>query len=171
MADLLSHVLIGHIVKRLSPWSSGALAFAVGSALPDVAGRMPRVALFLLERKGDLGAPPMAYDIWSASHLPIPYVVLCVLIALVTPSLHRKMVFRNVILGGLGHMAVDFTQTHIDPTIYRYLWPFTFEGMELGWVGTEASLAWLPALIPLAGLVEWRHRRRARIASETPADR
>lgn len=162
LADLLSHVLVGHIAKRLSPWPRGALIFAVGSALPDVVGRVPRIVMGMVDVRGRLAIPPMLYDLWNALHLPIPFLILCALIALAAPARFRRPLWRNLALGGLLHMAVDFTQHHIDPTIYKCLWPFSFQGWELGWVSTEASLAWLPWLAPAALLVEAWHRRRAR---------
>lgn len=164
MADLLTHVLVGHICKRLSPWPAEGVLFAVGSVLPDLAGRVPRIALDLLDPTGAWALPPMAFDVWSATHTPLTYLVLCLLLALWCPLSWRHVVWRNLALGGLLHLGLDFFQTHINPATYRYLFPFSFAGWELGWVGTEESLAWIPWLVPVALFAEGRYRWRRRIS-------
>lgn len=159
MADLLSHALIAHTVKRLSPFGKGAYLFFVGTLLPDVLGRAPRILLHMFTPK-DWTVSPVVMELWNVAHTPIPFVVLMAAVAFLWPEKKRLKVFANLSLGGLVHIAVDVTQWHIEGNVYRLLWPISEKGYELGWVGTEASLSWIPYLIPLALGGEWVHRRR-----------
>lgn len=169
MADLLSHVLIAHVVKRLSPWPRGVLAFAIGTTLPDVAGRVPRVVLNILDRTGEASLPPLLGAVWGVLHVPVPFVVLCTFLALLFPIQEQRVsLFRNLCLGGLLHLAVDFLQVHIDGGSYPIFFPVSIKGYELGWVSTEASLDWIPWLVPAALMAEGWYRRRAREQDQLP---
>lgn len=156
MADLLSHGLIALLGKRLSPWPKGAYLFVLGTLLPDALGRAPRV----IHQMSDLPLPPWSVEVWNVAHLPLPFLALVGALSFFWPEEGRQRVFANLALGGLLHMAIDYLQWHAEGDVYRLLFPLSDAGSELGWIGTEASLYWLPILIPLGILVEWRYRRR-----------
>lgn len=115
----------------------------------------------IIDRNGDAAFPPLLGAVWGVLHVPIPFVLLSVFLALLYPvQSERVSLFRNVCLGGLLHLAVDFLQVHIDGGSYPVFFPFSLKGYELGWVSTEASLDWIPWLVPIALLAEGWYRRR-----------
>lgn len=161
MADLLTHVAVGHILKRLSPQPSHPVLFALGNAAPDLIGRAPGLALYGLETvlKQD-----MPYSItlgFDAFHMPVSYTLSCLLLAWLLPRAWRRVVFLNLLLGGYLHFVVDLMQTHMDGG-YRLFFPFSWVDFELGWIGSEDSLYLALPLTLLAGLVELRFRRKGR---------
>lgn len=170
MADLLTHVAVGHILKRLSPHPSHPVLFALGNAAPDLIGRAPGLALYVLET---LLKQDMPYSItlgFDAFHMPVSYTLSCLLLAWLLPEAWRKLVFLNLLLGGFLHFLVDLTQTHMDGG-YRLFFPFSWVDFELGWIGSEDSLFVAAPLALCALAVEIRYRRRAKRLAEEQSQR
>lgn len=166
MADLVTHLLLNQLAgqRRLEPV---ALAwFVSGAVVPDLASRVPRMALLAGLERGVVTASETTRLVLfglDLPHLPIGLAGVCVVAAALTPRrwLPRKGRPRAgllLLLGGLLHLGIDVFQAHIEPA-YRYLWPLVSTRFELGWIGTESSLVALPFL---GALVWWTRPRTQR---------
>ncbi len=162
MADLVTHIAVGHLLKRTSRRPEHPLIFALGACLPDLLGRVPGLLAAGLDNLiGIELAPYFAFGV-DALHTPIPYTLCCLFFAYLVQEPQRRMVFWNLTLGGFTHFAVDLPQTHIAGG-YRLLFPFSWFELELQWFSTEASLKVAPWLALAALGVELWFQRRARV--------
>jgi hypothetical protein len=160
--DLLTHAGIGLLVRAGAP-RSPLVWFVVGSTLPDLASRLPGLGMVLASWLLGFGLPVNVLEATGLGHMPLPYLVLCGLIALLLPEDLRWTAWLNLSLGGLLHLALDTAQTHLVGG-YRLLYPFSMQRWELGLIETEDSLALLPWLalvvaVVLAGRAWWSRRR------------
>jgi len=166
MPDLLTHAAIGALVRSEAP-RQGLLWFVVGSMLPDVASRLPALGLVTACGWFDFSVPLPLLEGLSVCHTPLPYLVLCWLLALCLPRAVRAVAWINLSLAGVLHLALDATQRHLGDG-YRLLFPLVNTKWELGWIDAEASLRYLPltgAVVLLAlGIRWWRRRRRGGLA-------
>lgn len=160
MADLLTHIAIGHLLKRVSPWPTHPLLFALGTTVPDLVGRAPGLALYLLEVWTKRDMPYIVTLGFDAFHMPIPFTLACLMVAWMVPVDFRRTLFWNLLLGGYLHFGVDVFQSHIDSG-YRLFFPLSWVDFELGWIGSEDSLyVAVPLALGALGVEVWYRRRQ-----------
>ncbi len=169
MADLVSHGLTGWIlgVRRLDRPSLGWLV--AGTLLPDLASRLPRLALHFGVEGGlvaSSGTTLRLIEGLEFPHTPAGLVLVVGLVAVALPELlvlplSRRRVAAMLGAGGALHLALDLLQLHLAPA-YPLAYPFTIDRWELGWVSTEASLIALPLLVAAAWAVTPRTQRGGR---------
>lgn len=155
MPDLFTHVSVGLFVRSRAP-RSPLVWFVIGSCLPDLASRLPGLGLAALAWLLDLRLPLPVLEATGLCHNPIPYLVLCLLVTMCLPEAMRRCALFNLAAGGLLHLAMDTTQTHLNGGYYL-LYPFTLRRFELGWIEADASLSVMPYLVVGAlGVLGWR---------------
>lgn len=164
MADLVSHLLINRLAgHRLGPGVRGW--FISGAVVPDLAGRVPEVVLRGLASLGffDAGWAGRVGRGFDCLHTPVGIAATAAFLAAATPERFLRPLSRPgaavaLLLGGALHLAIDVLQIHIRPS-YALLFPFSTRRWELAVVGSEASVFWLPVLLPLVlGLWVWERR-------------
>lgn len=161
MPDLLTHAAIGAMLRARAPWHSMGW-FVLGSVLPDLASRLPVLGLVNASSAFGLTVSLPLLEGLSVCHTPLPYLLLCWLVALLVPRAHRAVAWWNLSAAGLLHLALDATQQHLQGG-YMLLFPLSITRWELGWVQAETSLKVLPLLAVAVGVVLgvrwWRGRR------------
>lgn len=160
MADLAAHVLVNHIagVRLVDRCRLGFLVS--GAILPDLASRVPRIVLNGAVEIGWVESSTTTFRAMLGldfPHTPLGVVLVALLVALLLPGRlveppGRRAAASMLGLGGLVHLLVDLLQHHLMPG-YRYLYPFSIEAFEIGWVSTELSLASIPILLLTAWLL------------------
>ncbi len=169
MPDLFTHASIGLFARSRAP-RSPLVWFVIGSCLPDLASRLPGLGLAALAWLLDLQFPLPVLEATGLCHNPIPYLVLCLLVAMCLPAALRSTALVNLAAGGLLHLAIDTTQTHLNGGYYL-LYPFTLRRFELGWIESDASLSVMPYLVTGAlGVLGWRLWRVSRSGRSRGAD-
>ena len=168
MPDLLTHAAIGALL-RVRASRSPLVWFVVGSCLPDLASRLFGLGIAAASWIAGFRVSVAVLEATGLAHVPLPYLVLCLLLALLLPRSVRSMAFVNLALGGSLHFALDTLQTHINGGYYL-LYPISMRRMELAWIDTADSLAWLPFLAVGVGVVYgvrswWSRRVRTGTAS------
>jgi hypothetical protein len=165
--------LVTHLCTALLPgaFTRGRLVplVAVGTVLPDAVGRAVPLALERVAGAG-LAVPPWALWPWAALHEPVGWLALCSAIGATFVCRDRVPATVALWLGCALHTALDVLQHHHGEG-YLLLAPFSAARLELGWIGSEATVplapplaavtaaAWLPAAVEAAGLVPpWRPR-------------
>ena len=158
MPDLITHVAIGHLIKR--PFelkkSNPAIVplrtlFYLGTILPDILTR-PWYILF-----------PGTLEWTYPFHTPIGMVLTCSLLALLFESSLRKKAFYYL-LGGAGlHFLLDGCQKHITYNEF-WLYPFSWKGFgfRLFWAGD--IIPYIPLFIGMVVVMEvciyfYQHRK------------
>ena len=164
MPDLLTHASVGVFVRGKAA-RRALVWFVVGSCLPDLASRLPGLGLALAAWLLGVQIPLPMLEATGLCHNPLPYLVLSLLVAMCLPAQIRWIAWVNLVAGGLLHLAIDTTQTHLNGG-YNLLYPFTLMRFELGWIEADASLSVLPYLATGAlfvlGWRIWRFRRSGR---------
>jgi hypothetical protein len=173
VADLLSHLLVNHLVGSPRLRDRALTWFVSGAVVPDLAARVPRMGLHFAMNRG--WVEPKA---WTrvlgfgveVAHVPVGVGLICLAVVALVPAGWlpvggRRGAFGWLCGGALLHLAVDLLQAHITPA-YALLWPFSERRWEVGCMSTEASLFAIPALV---GLVWLRSSRRFRTQRATPA--
>ncbi len=169
MPDLLTHTLLNAALPAGTLRPSRLVCFVVGGVIPDLASRVPALALSrglqpLLKGRG----PDIDWLILGTDflHIPIGIVLLALLVGAGLPKFLLSGLGRWEIVGLLTagaslHLLLDSMQHHLRST-YLYLFPFSMQPCELGWFGAEASLTWWPWLVPVTAaslaLCWWRWR-------------
>lgn len=161
MADLVTHLctvlLPGAFVRsRFVPIA------ALGVLLPDLSARAVPVAIGSAIEAG-LPLPLEAVWPWSAFHEPLGVVLVATGLSLLFVERDRRGVWRALVLGGAAHLCLDLLQDHHGRG-YALLAPFSTLTFELGWIGSEATVAWAPALALLTAIAWtvrfWRARQQ-----------
>lgn len=160
MADLLSHGLVGWIAGARSLDRVGLGWLVAGTVLPDLASRVPRVALETMGVHGLISGGAFWRRVslgLELPHTPVGVVLVAVFVAAVLPSnwsmpSARRRIAMLLAGGGALHLLLDLLQEHITPG-YHLLYPISATTWELGWLSTEASLAALPGLALVAWLM------------------
>ena len=160
MADLLTHMGTALLAKATTR-GTGTGVFVVGVTLPDLAARLPGMALQELGERG-LAIPEPLYHASSVLHQPLGMALLCLLIASFFQGPQQRLVFWNLLGGCLLHLAVDMLQGHVGGG-HLLLFPLSTQDYELGWMGTETSVLVAPLLLA-AGYGLWRWRDRTGVA-------
>lgn len=157
MPDLVTHVALGHILRRpyeaLRPDPDDAskrLLFYLGIILPDVLSR-PLYILF-----------PGVHDWVVAFHTPAGLLAASGLLASRFEKPFRGVVFRFLAGGGLFHFLTDCFQKQVTGNNF-WLFPFSYHnfGYGLFWAGEAMTFA--PVWVGLAVLMEiglWLFRAR-----------
>jgi len=164
VADLFTHSCTAVLYKAAADRQGTALkdgtlaVFVAGTCLPDFLGRVPPMAL--TEARWSLPwIPEWTVYLWGPLHMPSGILVTSYLLSFFFPEPGRARVFRNLLGGGLLHMAVDVLQHHFGVG-YLLLFPFSLWDYEAGVIGSETTVLIVPFLLPLTLLVaRWRWRR------------
>ncbi|MBN2798592.1 MAG: hypothetical protein JXX28_05535 [Deltaproteobacteria bacterium] len=164
MPDLVTHLcaalLPAGLLRRIP-----VAEFAVGAVLPDVASRVPSIALELLRRGGVPIHEGISHPI-SVIHTPLGAGALAILTAeLLAPELRARG--RRWILAGVAvHFALDLAQDH-DGNGYYVLFPLSTWDWEAALISSEATVSLAPWLAGITALV-WGWRWWRRRPSEPP---
>ncbi|MEZ4237475.1 MAG: hypothetical protein R3F59_15275, partial [Myxococcota bacterium] len=145
MTHLCTALLPGAVVRgRLVPLC------AVGTVLPDAFGRAIPLSL---ERLAGLGVavPPIALWPWSALHEPVGWAAVSVALGTAFVARDRTPATLALMAGCALHTALDVLQDHHGEG-YLLLAPLSPARFELGWIGSEATVAvaWPLAAVTLA---------------------
>jgi len=168
--DLLTHAGIAVFARFRAP-RSALIWFVAGSCLPDLASRLPGLALAMASWLLGISVPLSVLEATGLCHNPLPYLVLCPLVALCLPAQVRRVAFVNLVAGGLVHLALDTAQTHLNGGYYL-LYPFTLRRFELGWIEADASMVVLPYLaVGALAMLGWRFWRFKRSGRSRPGGR
>ena len=160
MADLVTHACTALLPGAL--FRSRFLPFVVvGTVLPDALGRAVPLALERLLAYG-LPVPMPVLWAWSGLHEPIGAALCALVLALAFREGDRRRVLLALWGGCALHTAVDVLQDHHGEG-YVLLAPLSDLDFELGWIGSEATVAvagplalltaaaWAPAAIGAIG--------------------
>jgi len=137
--DPLTHVCIAYLAGRAVRLRRGLAAFLIGTLLPDVLTSVPTTVLG-------------GYWFWAPAHTPVGVLVWGYAASLLFRREDRRLAFACLVAGGWLAVALDVLQDHISGG-YMLLFPFSWAEYELHLIGPEASLSWLPFLVPAAVLV------------------
>lgn len=156
MADLVTHVCTALLPGAL--FRSRFLPFVVvGTVWPDALGRAVPLAL---ERLYAVGVPvpmPVLWA-WAGLHEPIGAALSALVLAFAFAEADRGRVLLALWTGCALHTGVDVLQAHHGEG-YVLLAPLSDLDFELGWIGSEATVAiagplaivtaaaWIPAAI------------------------
>jgi membrane-bound metal-dependent hydrolase YbcI (DUF457 family) len=163
--DAVTHLCSGLLLHALAPEGQPrryAPLFVAGAVLPDLLSRAPAGVLSLVH--GHLvPLPPVLLYCWAPLHLPAGIALWSALLALLTPVGQRPRAFLALLAGGGLHVALDLCQRHVGLG-YPLLAPFSSRDFELGLMGSESTVAWVPVTVAVTG-VAWalstlRRRRR-----------
>lgn len=161
MADLVTHLCTALLPGSLLG-APRATWLALGAVLPDLASRVPGLLLDLVRSAG-VDLPAYLHAPLSVLHMPIG--VLCggVLLGPLVHPTQRAQAVRWLIAGGMLHLAVDALQDH-HGLGYFLFFPLNTGRYELGWIGSEATVAWAPWLALLTAVARgirllWLRRR------------
>ena len=141
MPDPLSHVCLAYLAGRASRLRRSMPTFLVGTLLPDILTSTPAALL------GGQG-----YWFFAPAHMPVGVLLWGYAASLLFRREDRGLVFGSLVAGGWLALALDLLQDHIAGG-YMLLFPFSWREFELHLVSPEASIAWLPILVPAAALV------------------
>lgn len=150
MADLITHGCVAVLARLNSQSARWVPTFVAGTCLPDVS-RVPAIVLTRL-RYDFPQIPEWACYIWGPLHVPAGILLQSYLVALLFAESDRPVAFRNLLAGGMLHLAVDLLQFHFGMG-YMLLFPLTTWDFEFGWIGSEATVPLVPVLLPLTILL------------------
>lgn len=146
MPDLVTHACTALLPAAFLP---GARAWAIavpatlGAVLPDLVSRGPSIALDTLVDLG-VALPPFWADASDILHTPLAMVGVCGLLAYgLFADGERREVFTWLVVGSLGHLALDACQDHGGHG-YPLLFPLSVQRWELGWFDADGSVVWAP---------------------------
>jgi hypothetical protein len=160
VADLVTHLCTA-LLPGVLLTAPRATWLALGAVAPDFAARVPGLALDILRRlsvpiPGNIESPLAVF------HMPIGIVCGAVIVAQVVHPKQRRQALLWLVAGGILHLAVDILQDHHGHG-YFLLFPFSTHRYELGWIGSEATVAWAPFLALVTAAVwgvRWAWRRQ-----------
>ena len=159
MADLVTHSCVAYLVKAI-PGRPDAATFVLGTCLPDLLSRVPSMGLTAL-RAHVPAIPEWLIYVWGPLHMPIGILLAAYVCAFAFPEARRRVVFLNLLGGGVLHLLVDMLQHHFGVG-YLIFFPFSNWDFELGWIGSEDTVRIVPILAPITVAVGvWRRRRDA----------
>jgi len=150
--DALTH-LCGGLLARAGWRGPMVPVFVAGAMLPDVLSRLPIAALLFFSRHVH-ALPDFAFDGWMPLHLPAGIVLWSLLLTMFSPEGMRRPVLGNLLAGATLHVALDLCQRHVGLG-YPLLLPFSGRDLEMGIFGSEATIPWLPVLVPMTALAWW----------------
>ncbi len=159
MADLFTHASLAVLVRLGQKHPRGVATFVAGTCLPDLA-RVPATVL-TRARWSWPEIPEWLCYVWAPLHLPAGMLGVSFLVALLFPENKRKFAFLNLFAGGLFHLVVDLMQTHLGLG-YLLFFPLSDWDFELGWLGSETTVLWVPFLVPFTLTAGWWRWKRGR---------
>ncbi len=160
MADLVTHI-------GTALWTKAGLGtphtplFVVGVVLPDLAARVPSMAL---TQANQLGAPVPTKLVYAFEvlHMPLGLAAVTLLLALTwSVASERPRVWAELFGGAMLHQAVDLLQHHFGVG-YFLGWPFWRGHFELGLIGSEDTVMAAPVVAASGAAAWWMRRRRER---------
>ncbi len=169
MADLITHsctallwkvATVGPVTPSSSRWRlpPTLATFVLGTCLPDLLGRVPAMGLLVASWQFPQ-IPSWTIYFWSVFHMPVGIALTSVIVAQCWRAGERAGAFRQLLGGGMLHVAVDLLQTHLGVG-YLLLFPFSTWDYEMGLIGSEDTVKIVPVLLPLTvGLCLWRWGR------------
>lgn len=158
MADLITHTCTA-LLWKAGTGGDRVAVFVAGTCFPDLLSRVPAMSLTWL-RWSVPAIPEWLIYLWGPIHMPAGIVTTAWLLSFLFPAAGRPAVFRNLLGGGLLHLAVDLLQRHFGVG-YLLLFPFSQWDFEIGVIGSEDTVLIVPFLVPItAGLGWWRWGRR-----------
>ena len=139
MPDLITHVTLSHVLRRLFDLANGQkpvnhfrILFYIGTVLPDVLTRPFYIIL------------PINIDWTVALHTPLGALLSCSIFALLFEVKIRKIAFLNL-TGGAGiHFLLDSLQKQVSGDNF-WLFPLSYKDFSFG-------LMWAGDIIPLIPL-------------------
>jgi hypothetical protein len=147
---------VTHLCTALLPMSLTGSRFtpvlALGAVLPDLCSRLPSTSLDILIRAG-APVPRWAPHLFTPMHMPYGALLGCLILALLFHERERAAILGWLVAGVALHFGADVLQDHHGEG-YRLLFPFDLGKYELGWIGSEATVAWAPWLA-LVTAVAW----------------
>lgn len=154
MADLVTHLCSGLLPAAIfAPRWMGPVA--LGAVLPDLSGRVPQIVLSKFD-----GLPMGVVWAFDVAHTPVAQVLLCGIVAMAFAT-RRGAVFGALLVGVAAHFLLDVLQNHHGHG-YHLLFPFDSGRYELGWIGSEATVAYAPwvllCTLPVVGWRVWSRR-------------
>lgn len=153
MADLITHACTALLAKAPYRRPVHVATFLAGTCLPDLIGRVPAMALTKLRYTLPAIPEALVYP-WNVVHMPFGLLCTAYLLTFVFREGDRPPVFRNLVGGGLLHLAVDLLQFHFGVG-YLLLFPFSTWDYEIGCIGSEDTVRIVPVLAPFTALVCW----------------
>lgn len=156
MADLITHTCVAILIKAAMRRPLHTGIFVAGTCTPDVLGRVPPMGLTVL-RWSVPAIPEWAIYMFGPLHMPVGILLSAYALSFLFAPPLRGAAFRNLLGGGILHIAVDLVQRHLGVG-YMLLFPFSTWDFEFGWIGSEDTVYAAPFLVPITILV-WRWRR------------
>lgn len=150
MADLVTHGCLALLLKAPTKRRYAA-TFVLGTMLPDVLSRAPFVALTWLHSE-IVELPLWLLYCWVPCHLPVGMLLVALALSQLYGSGQQLRAGLNLLGGMALHLGIDLLQDHLDQG-YVLLWPLSDASVELGWIGTEATVFAAPVLLPLTAWV------------------
>jgi membrane-bound metal-dependent hydrolase YbcI (DUF457 family) len=161
MPDLVTH-LASALVPGAAMRLDRAALLALGTALPDLAGRVPGLFAGGLYVIG-VPVPSGIEGPFGALHLPVGATLASLMLAFALPERDRPVGAALLTAGALMHLLLDVMQDHRgygSPLFF----PLSTVRIELGWFGPEATVPYAPAFAAVAavawGLRAWWASRR-----------
>lgn len=173
MADLVTHASVAFLC-RVPCRSRMVPVFVLGSVLPDVFSRVPSILAWGFHQRVH-PLPDMLLYCWTPAHLPAGILVWTLLLTCLFREAERPAVFGNLLAGAGLHLFLDLLQHHHGQG-YVVGFPFTDAQVELGLLGSEATVPWALPLAALAAITWWGPRlwgaaRRKKRHRATPPSR
>jgi uncharacterized membrane protein len=163
VADLVTHLATA-LIPGVGLRADRAVLLALGSALPDLGGRVPGLVAEALDLAG-FAVPEAIYAPFGVLHQPLGASLLAVALAFVLDPRDRAVGAGLLVLGVALHLGLDVFQFHHGYG-YFLLAPLSFQRFELGWMGAEATVPLAPWLAlatagvwAVRGVLAWRRRR------------
>lgn len=155
MADLLVHVASAFAVGR--PLRDGRLRsiLYLGVCLPDM---LYKAMLFLGNSTNWLCEP---------THTPLGLLPFCYVGAMLFEESWRKRAFTALVAGGWLHLLFDLGKDYLGSGVILWAFPFSMDGVELGWYRAEDSVYFMLPALAVMGLMELFCRRR--VSARPPA--
>ncbi len=164
VADLVTHLCSVLIPGTLLP-KPVVTALAVGTAVPDLAARLPAVGLGMIRRAG-APIPGSADAVFEVCHMPVGIVLTSILLGTLVHPDQRRSATTALVLGGALHMAMDVLQNHFGNGYYM-CFPFSVSRWELGWIGSEATVPlapWFASVTAVLWASRWLYDRRRHLS-------
>lgn len=153
MADLITHACTALLAKLPQRRPVHVATFLAGTCLPDLIGRVPAMALTRLRYTLPDVPEALIYP-WNVVHMPFGLLCTAYLLTFLFPEADRAPVFRNLVGGGVLHLAVDLLQFHFGVG-YLLLFPLSTWDYEIGCIGSEDTVRIVPFLAPLTAILCW----------------
>jgi len=154
LADLVTHACVALLWKAASRRPHIA-SFVAGTLLPDLLCRLPGIGFTALSHR-DVDVPWVLLVGWEPLHLPIGMALASYALALLFSADVRRGVFANLLGGMFLHLGMDMLQSH-QGIGYLLAFPLPSRSVELGWIGSEATV-WIALPLALVTGLVWKRK-------------